>query len=240
MIGKTTGAAEAVTQTIRRAIAHERPSAGFAAELKKQAESLASAASALVDGANADPKATAARAPVGGRTSPEAAASARTPVGERTGATGAPTTNPDPVGAAPSTESRPNLSTADVVVNTTGTLSEDPRTEGMYVPPDFYHGTSYSPVFDTVDENGNVVRTPRFEGQQIYSDWRGSLPDDFDLNARVLRDPQTFGNSASFWKKGEDGTWVKRETGYDGIPLYDDGKPVFTPDPVRHPEYFKV
>lgn len=240
MIGKTTGAAEAVTQTIRRAIGHGRPSAGFSAELKKQAESLASAASALVGGANASSETSAARAPVGGRTPVEAAASARTPVGERSGATAGPTTSPAPEGGAPSTGSRPNLSTADVVVNTTGSLSEDPRTEGMYVPPDFYHGTSYSPVFDTVDENGNVVRTPRFDGQKIYSDWRGSLPDDFDLNARVLRDPQTFGNSASFWKKGEDGTWVKRETGYGGIPLYDNGKPVFTPDPVLHPEYFKV
>ena len=171
---------------------------------------------------------TASRVPIGRHAEP--ASPGRTPLRSQGAASG----------DAPSTEPRPNLSRADTAVVTTGTLSEDPATEGMYVPPDFYHGNSYSPVFDRTDENGNTIRTPRFEGQIIYSDWRGSLPDDFDPNARVVRDPLTFDNSPYHWKKDEDGNWVRRETGYGGIPLYDDGTPMFTPDPLLYPEYWKV
>ncbi len=243
MIGKTTAAEDAVTQTIRRAVSRDGNGHGFAAALAEQrqkvdagrTESAAAATSepanrvAIGRSATAGEAPPSARVPVGSKG--EEAAAGRQPVApERTGQN----TQTDPTGT------RPNLSTADVVVSTTGKLSEDARTEGMYVPPDFYHGNSYSPVFDEVDENGNMVRTPRFEGQHIYSEWRAELPEDFDLNARVLRDPLAFENSPSFWKKNDDGSWSKRETGYGGIPLYDNGKPVFTPDPRLFPEYFKA
>lgn len=251
MIGKTTAAAGAVTQSIRKAISPKPSGNGFAAALQQQRE--------LVDAARTAAKATAVqesapqRVPIGHRgvaaqASTTETASSRDPVGNRTApnAPDAPGRQPvRPETAAPPSSTtegspRPNLSTADVVVNTTGTISEDDRTKGMYVPPDFYHGNSYSPVFDREDENGNMVRTPRFEGQVIYSDWRGSLPEDFDPNARVLRDPKTFGNSPAHWQKNDDGTWTRRETGYGGIPLYSNGKPVYTPDPIQFPEYFKV
>ena len=131
-----------------------------------------------------------------------------------------------------------NLAAEGNEVTSRGTLSEDPRTSGMYVPPDFYHGTSYSPVFDQQNENGEWVPTPRFEGQQIYSPWRGSKPDDWDPNARVEHDPLLTGQGPLYWKKDDSGNWVKRETGYGGIPLNDDGTPMLTPDPVLFPEYF--
>ena len=131
-----------------------------------------------------------------------------------------------------------NLAAEGNEVTSRGTLSDDPRTLGMYVPPDFYHGTSYSPVFDHQDENGEWVPTPRFEGQQIWGPWRGSKPDDWDPNARVEHDPLLKEQGHYWWKKDESGNWVKRETGYGGIPLNDDGKPMFTPDPARFPEYF--
>ena len=76
-----------------------------------------------------------------------------------------------------------NHATEGNEVRSVGRLSDDPHTKGMYVPPDFYHGKTYSPVFDRQDENGNWVPTPRFEGQKIISQWRGSLPDDFDPKA---------------------------------------------------------
>lgn len=123
-------------------------------------------------------------------------------------------------------------------VTSRGTLSDNPRTKGMYVPPDFYHGTSYSPVFDHQDANGNWVPTPRFEGQIVYGPWRGSLPPDYDPNARVEHDPLMNQQGHFWWKQDESGNWVKRETGYGGIPLMDDGTPMFTPDPIRFPEYF--
>jgi hypothetical protein len=131
-----------------------------------------------------------------------------------------------------------NRATEGNQVTSRGTLSTDPRTLGMYIPPDFYHGTSYSPVFDQQDENGNWVPTPRFAGQQIWGPWRGSKPDDWDPNARVEHDPLLKEQGHYWWKKDDSGNWVKRETGYGGIPLNDDGKPMFTPDPVRFPEYF--
>jgi hypothetical protein len=123
-------------------------------------------------------------------------------------------------------------------VTSQGTLSDDPHTAGMYVPPDFYHGSSYSPVFDHQDENGNWVATPRFEGQKVYSEWRGSLPADYDPNARTQHDPLNKDNGPDWWKQDASGNWVKRDTGYGGIPLNDDGTPRFTPDPSKYPEYF--
>jgi hypothetical protein len=133
-----------------------------------------------------------------------------------------------------------NLAADGNEVTSTGSLSTDPHTAGMYVPPDFYHGNSYSPVFDQQDENGNWVPTPRFEGQKIYGPWRGSLPPDYDPNARVAHDPLNTGQGPNFWKQDENGNWVKRETGYGGIPLNDDGKPIWTPDPIKYPEYYAV
>jgi hypothetical protein len=123
-------------------------------------------------------------------------------------------------------------------VRSVGTLSDDPHTKGMYVPPDFYHGKTYSPVFDRKDENGNWVPTPRFEGQKIISQWRGSLPDDFDPNARVAHDPLNWNQSSNYWRQNESGDWVLRDTAYGGIPLNDDGKPIFTPDASKYPEYY--
>lgn len=139
-------------------------------------------------------------------------------------------------GAASSSER--NLAADGNQVTSRGTLSTDPRTAGMYIPPDFYHGTSYSPVFDHQDENGNWVPTPRFEGQKIWGPWRGSKPDDWDPNARVEHDPLLKEQGPKWWKQDENGNWVKRETGYGGIPLLDDGTPVYTPDPARFPEYY--
>lgn len=245
MIGKTTAAEGAATQTIRRAISTNSQGKGFAAALQQQSERVDTARTASAAAVQAGPS---GRVAVGHRAQaqPDAATTARAPVGNRGAAPGAgrspvtPDRAESDVSTSPPKGPRPNLSTADVVVNETGSISEDERTKGMYVPPGFYHGTSYSPVFDKMDENGNMVRTPRFEGQVIYSDWRGSLPEDFDPNARVLRDPQAFDNSPAFWKKNEDGSWSRRETGYGGIPLYDNGKPVYTPDPLLYPEYFKV
>ncbi|MBM4244040.1 MAG: hypothetical protein FJ148_09515 [Deltaproteobacteria bacterium] len=143
----------------------------------------------------------------------------------------------------PTSETNPgtpgrNPATAGNEVTSRGTLSDNPRTAGMYIPPDFYHGTSYSPVFDQQDASGHWVPTPRFAGQVVYGPWRGSLPDDFDPNARVVHDPLMKQQGHYWWKQDENGNWVKRETGYGGIPLNDDGKPMFTPDPVRFPEYF--
>lgn len=131
-----------------------------------------------------------------------------------------------------------NLAAEGNEVTSTGSLSDNPRTAGMYIPPDFYHGTSYSPVFDHQDENGNWVPTPRFEGQIIYGPWRGTLPPDYDPNARVAHDPLNTGQGPNFWKQDENGNWVKRETGYGGIPLNDDGKPIWSPDPIKYPEYY--
>lgn len=246
MIGKTTAAEGAVTQSIRKAISRTPEGQGFAAALQQQRERVDAARTAsTASTSNAE---TSSRVPVGLRSPADdpAAASSRTPVGNRGEATTSarapvsPGRSPEESPAATTNGPRPNLSTADVVVNTTGSLSEGAKTEGMYVPPDFYHGNSYSPVFDQADEGGNVVRTPRFEGQVVYSDWRGSLPEDFDPNARVLRDPLAFENTPAFWKKNENGSWSKRETGYGGTPLYDSGKPVYTPDPTLYPEYFKA
>lgn len=239
MIGKTTAADNALAQSIRSVGSRENSSHGFARALAQQRQRL----DGSVDGAaraSAAPPQTTGRTPIGhGGQQGAPEATGRTPVGSRADAAASGREAVTPDGSKP-TGARPNLSTADVVVNTTGALSEEARTEGMYVPPDFYHGNSYSPVFDQTDESGAAVRTPRFEGQVVYSDWRGSLPEDFDPNARVLRDPQAFENSPAYWKKGEDGTWIKRETGYGGIPLYDNGKPVYTPDPILYPEYFKT
>jgi hypothetical protein len=131
-----------------------------------------------------------------------------------------------------------NLGTDGNAVASQGTLSEDPHTAGMYVPPDFYHGSSYSPVFDHQDANGNWVHTPRFAGQQVWGNWRGSLPPDYDPNARVKHDPLDTDRGPNYWKQDANGNWVKRETGYGGIPLNDDGTPMFTPDPTKFPEYF--
>lgn len=131
-----------------------------------------------------------------------------------------------------------NLAAEGNEVTSRGTLSTDPRTAGMYIPPDFYHGTSYSPVFDKQNENGEWEPTPRFEGQKIWGPWRGSKPDDWDPNARVEHDPLLKEQGHYWWKKDESGNWVKRETGWGGIPLNDDGMPMFTPDPIRFPEYY--
>lgn len=247
MIGKTTAAANAAMQSIRKVISSSQSGEGFAAQLKEQSERVAAAR-----GGNTAAMETAApqRVPVGRRGIAAEAGrgetlSGRTPVGARSEPK-TPAREPLMPGMAASptpasgTMPGPDLSTADTAVDTTGSISNDARTNGMYVPSDFYRGNSYSPVFDKADENGNMVRTPRFEGQVVYSDWRGSLPEDFDPNARVLRDPQTFGNTPVFWQKNDDGSWSKRETGYGGIPLYSNGKPVFTPDPKLYPEYFKA
>ena len=143
-----------------------------------------------------------------------------------------------PTGTTTDGDTAPNLAAEGNEVTSTGTLSDNPRTSGMYIPPDFYHGTSYSPVFDTQDANGNWVPTPRFEGQKIYSSWRGSLPPDYDPNARVAHDPNMNNQAAHWWKQDASGNWVRRETGFGGIPLTDDGTPMFTPDPIEFPEYF--
>lgn len=144
-----------------------------------------------------------------------------------------------PAGSSTGTDaSGGNLAADGNEVTSAGTLSDSPRTSGMYVPPDFYHGHSYSPVFDHQDENGNWVATPRFEGQVVYSKWRGSLPPDYDPNARVTHDPLMKEQGARWWKQDESGNWVKREVGYDGIPLNDDGTPMSTPDPILFPEYY--
>ncbi len=161
--------------------------------------------------------------------------------GERNGRslTGADDAPPAERGAAPPSPGKSHATVGNEV-RSRGSLSEDPHTFGMYVPPDFYHGKSYSPVFDRRDENGNWVPTPRFPGQKIYSPWRGSLPDDWDPNARVEHDPLNWNQSWHYWKRNENGDWVRRETAYGGIPLDDSGKPMFTPDPVRFPEYYAV
>jgi hypothetical protein len=239
MISKTTAADTAVTQTIQRAVSREGKGRAFASALAEQRQQL-DVASAQSAGAE-----QMSRVPIGRRAADRAeaaASSGRTPVGSTAAPpdTRQPLTSERSTASSPGDGTRPNLSTADVAVNATGSLSEQDRTNGMYIPPDFYHGTSYSPVFDQQDADGNWVRTPRFEGQKIYSDWRGSLPEDFDPNARVVRDPLAFQNNPNFWNKNDDGTWTLRETGYGGIPLYDNGKPVFTPDPLLFPEYWKV
>lgn len=159
----------------------------------------------------------------------------------RPGAPGTPTIPSEaaPVRtAAPSTGSERNLAADGNEVTSTGRLSTDPRTAGMYIPPDFYHGSSYSPVFDTQNENGEWVPTPRFEGQQIWGHWRGSKPADWDPNARVQHDPLMKDQGYRYWKQDESGNWVRRPTAYGGIPLDDDGVPMFTPDPSKYPEYF--
>jgi hypothetical protein len=138
--------------------------------------------------------------------------------------------------AQETTPSEPAPSDPNAPVSTVGTLSDDPRTAGMYVPPDFYHGGSYSPVF----ENPDGTPKPRFDGQKIYSNWRGSAPADWDPNARVVHDPLNFKQGANWWKQDGSGNWVRRPEGYGGIPLNDDGTPIFTPDPTQYPEYYKV
>jgi hypothetical protein len=100
----------------------------------------------------------------------------------------------------------------------------------MYVPPDFYHGPSYSPVFGG---------TPRFEGQNIYSQWRGELPADYDPNAAVVPDPLKRGQGSRAWQQGADGAWTQRPTGYGGIPLLSNGKPTVSPDPVKYADYYE-
>ncbi len=244
MIGKTTAVENAATHSIRRAVSRDGNGQGFAATLAQQRQKMDAGG---VESASAPKTEPSSRVPIG-HPAPvqDPSTTSRVPIGSRAQpATGgrqpvAPDRVEQNVKPTPEGEGRRNLSTADVAVTTMGTLSDDPRTDGMYVPPDFYHGTSYSPVFDTPDASGNMIPTPRFEGQKIYSDWRGSLPEDFDPNARVVRDPQAFENNPSFWQKNDDGTWTRRETGYGGIPLYENGKPVFTPDPLLYPEYFKV
>lgn len=248
MIAKTTQAAQVATPMIRRAIARDTNGA-FAATLS--AETARSGETAKAASTAQEPSTERVGLRDRAAAAPEPEAGGRVPIGQRAdaepaGRTPVRTQGSEPSGSTPANEAtggnepRPNLSTADAAVVTTGTLSEEPGTEGMYVPPDFYHGSSYSPVFDRVDADGNRTPTPRFEGQVIYSDWRGSLPEDFDPNARVVRDPLTFDNTPAHWKKDADGNWVRRETGYGGIPLYDNGKPVFTPDPLLYPEYWKV
>jgi hypothetical protein len=149
-----------------------------------------------------------------------------------------PTPSEGGAGAVDGSSSGASPATEGNEVSSRGKLSDDPRTAGMYVPPDFYHGTSYSPVFDHQDESGNWVATPRFEGQVVYGPWRGSLPPDYDPNARVQHDPLNVDQGPNYWRQDEAGNWVKRDTGYGGIPLNDDGQPIFTPDPSKYPEYF--
>lgn len=137
---------------------------------------------------------------------------------------------------APSPAPPPDLRPGDIT--TRGTLSTDPRTAGMYIPPsDFQHG-SYSPVFDRQDANGNWVRNPRFEGQEIYSPWRGSLPDSYDPNARVVHDPLLYEQGPNYWNQDASGNWVKRPDGKYGMPEDKYGKPIYTPDPGKYPEYY--
>lgn len=167
-------------------------------------------------------------------------ASLRRPVGNQEGQAPRPDLPVSPAAPGPRSPGAPASTRADGWVDSQGTLSDDPHTAGMYVPPDFYHGGSYSPVFDTQDENGDWARTPRFEGQKIYSAWRASLPPDFDPNARVLHDPLYSKQRQNWWRQDESGNWVRREDAWGGIPLDDDGKPRFTPDPDKYPEYFKV
>jgi hypothetical protein len=138
--------------------------------------------------------------------------------------------------AQETTPSEPAPTDPNAPVTTVGTLSTDPRTAGMYVPPDFYHGGSYSPVF----ENADGTPKPRFDGQKIYSNWRASAPADWDPNARVVHDQLNWKQGANWWKQDASGNWVRRPEGYGGIPLNDDGTPIFTPDPTQYPEYYKV
>lgn len=61
-----------------------------------------------------------------------------------------------------------------------------------------------------------------------------------DPNERIEHFP---GSASGEWspnryRMDENGNWVPRPTGYGGIPLNDDGKPIYTPDPTRYPEYF--
>ncbi|HZR84527.1 MAG TPA: hypothetical protein VFD92_25735 [Candidatus Binatia bacterium] len=137
--------------------------------------------------------------------------------------------------AAPGSPGAPAATDGDGAVTSVGTLSEDPHTAGMYVPPDFYHGNSYSPVFDRQDENGNWVPTPRFEGQHIYSEWRAELPPDFDPNARVIHDPLLDKQGPRWWKQDENGDWVRRPEGPGGLALADDGTTINTLDPEKFP-----
>ena len=158
---------------------------------------------------------------------------------------GASSTTPEPSSTSTRTPIAPRPATGgtnDVPRDETGaiisrgTLSTDPHTEGMYVPPDFYHGNSYSPVFDRQDENGNWRPTPRFEGQKIYSKWRASLPPDWDPNARVIHDPLLEKQGPRWWKQDENGDWVKRPEGPEGVALLDDGTPVNSLDPAKYPD----
>ena len=135
----------------------------------------------------------------------------------------------------PPTPTGPAETDPDGTIISRGTLSDDPHTAGMYVPPDFYHGSSYSPVFDHQDEDGNWVETPRFEGQKIYSKWRGSLPPDFDPNARVIHDPLLSKQGPNWWKQDENGDWVRRPEGTGGLALKDDGTLIFSLDPAKYP-----
>lgn len=240
MIEKTNAASTAIRPANAPTVNTPGEGRGFAAALEEQRQKVearpeapeASSTSRVPIGR----RAMAAQRQASAAAMPEASTS-RAPLGRDRAASGSAAIPPGTT-ASEEAASSPNLATADNAVRTTGTISEDPRTAGMYMPPDFYHGTSYSPVFDQQDADGNWVPTPRFEGQKIYSPWRGSLPDDFDPNARVVRDPLAFQNGSNFWSRNEDGTWSRRDTGYGGIPLYDDGKPVFTPDPLLYPDYF--
>ena len=73
--------------------------------------------------------------------------------------------------------------------------------------------------------------------------WSRTNPDGTrtgDPNERIDHFP---GSASGEWnpnryRMDENGNWVPRPTGYGGIPLNDDGKPIYTPDPTRYPEYF--
>lgn len=61
-----------------------------------------------------------------------------------------------------------------------------------------------------------------------------------DPNERIWHEPgSASGNwSPEYYHWDENGNWVPKPTGRYGMPEDRNGKPIFTPDPIKYPEYF--
>jgi len=133
-------------------------------------------------------------------------------------------------------------------VNTQGYYSQDPELgQSFWVPLDNYQGgwKQGNPGWALVRNPETGAASFDFD-QQFIVDSRNQGPD----NERTFRNvekrfpanyDQLSGQSSEyFYRDASTGFYVRKPIGQYGMPENQSGTPIFTPDPVRFPNYYKV
>lgn len=121
----------------------------------------------------------------------------------------------------------------------------DSAGRGKPQPKDSYSKTPNKPpppgggkVWDYTNEQW--VDMPNLDPRRPWSRTGTDGTRTGDPNERLWHEPgSASGNwSPTYYHWDENGNWVPKPNGKYGMPENDDGTPIFTPDPIKYPEYF--